>query len=38
MNAFRVKAHKMGAVFAGISSYAGIDAEQVCIRTVGAFT
>jgi hypothetical protein len=36
MNAFSVQAHKMRTILAILVAYAGINAEQVCIRTVNA--
>lgn len=38
MNALGVQTHKMRAVFAVLIAHAGVDTEQVCIRTVGTFS
>jgi hypothetical protein len=37
MNALGVQTHKMRAIFAVFITHARVDAEQVCIRTVGTF-
>lgn len=38
VNPLRMQTHKMGAVFTVFSPHTGIDAEQIGIRAVGAFT